>query len=66
MSLFLPLQAGVEFIISWAVSNSDPANLILLAVVYFKLSRNHSDLADKVDRLQSCLDDMNGVSDSED
>lgn len=47
------LQTGLELIASWALSNSDPANLLLLAVVYIKLSRNDDRLAEKVDKVQT-------------
>jgi hypothetical protein len=59
------LQSGLEIVASWAISNSDPANLLLLGVVYYRLSKNHSDLADKVDKMQACLNDMNGQSDGD-
>jgi len=52
------LQTGLELIASWALSNSDPANLLLLAVVYIKLSRTNSDLQAKIDKVQARVDDI--------
>jgi len=54
------LQTGLELIASWALSNSDPANLLLLAVVYIRLRRNHIDLTDRLDRLESKVNKSNG------
>lgn len=54
------LQTGLELIASWALSNSDPANLLLLAVVYIKLRRNHTDLTDRFDSLESKVNESNG------
>jgi len=54
------LQTGLEVLASWAISNSDPANLLLLAVVYIKLRRNHTDLTDRLDRLESKVNKSNG------
>jgi len=56
------LQTGLELIASWALSNSDPANLLLLAVVYIKLRRNHTDLTDRLDRLETKVNRSNGDS----
>jgi len=56
------LQTGLELIASWALSNSDPANLLLLAVVYIKLRRNHTDLTDRLDRLETKVNKSNGDS----
>lgn len=47
------LQTGLELIASWALSNSDPANLLLLAVVYIKLSRTTDSLQSKVDTIEA-------------
>lgn len=52
------LQTGLELIASWALSNSDPANLLLLAVVYIRLSRNDSDLQTKVDTIEARVEDI--------
>lgn len=52
------LQTGLELIASWALSNSDPANLLLLAVVYIRLSRNDSDLQSKVDTIEARVKDI--------
>jgi len=54
------LQTGLEVLASWAISNSDPANLLLLAVVYIKLRRNHTDLTDRLDRLETKVNESNG------
>jgi len=54
------LQTGLELIASWALSNSDPANLLLLAVVYIKLRRNHTDLTDRLERLETKVNKSNG------
>jgi len=56
------LQTGLEVIASWAISNSDPANLLLLAVVYIKLSRNHDDLQAKVDKVESRVEDLHSLN----
>jgi len=56
------LQTGLELIASWAISNSDPANLLLLAVVYIKLSRNHDDLQAKVDAVQTRVDELHSLN----
>jgi hypothetical protein len=58
--MFGVLQTGLELIASWALSNSDPANLLLLAVVYIKLRRNHTDLTDRLDRLETKVNKSNG------
>jgi len=55
------LQTGLELIASWAISNSDPANLLLLAVVYIKLSRNHDDLQAKVEKVESRIEDLHSI-----
>jgi hypothetical protein len=56
------LQTGLEVIASWAISNSDPANLLLLAVVYIKLSRNHDDLQAKVEKVESRVEDLHSLN----
>ena len=56
------LQTGLELIASWALSNSDPANLLLLAVVYIKLSRNHDDLQAKVEKVESRVEDLHSLN----
>jgi hypothetical protein len=55
------LQTGLEVLASWAISNSDPANLLLLAVVYIRLSRNDDDLQAKVDTVESRLEDLHSI-----
>jgi len=55
------LQTGLEVLASWAISNSDPANLLLLAVVYIRLSRNDDDLQAKVDKVESRLEDLHSI-----
>jgi len=52
------LQTGLELIASWALSNSDPANLLLLAVVYIKLSRTTDSLQSKVDTIEARVEDI--------
>ena len=52
------LQTGLELIASWALSNSDPANLLLLAVVYIKLSRTTDSLQSKVDKIEARVEDI--------
>jgi len=54
------LQTGLELIASWALSNSDPANLLLLAVVYIKLRRNHTDVVERIDSLETKVNKSNG------
>jgi len=54
------LQTGLELIASWALSNSDPANLLLLAVVYIKLRRNHTEFVERLDRLETKVNKSNG------
>jgi len=56
------LQTGLEVIASWAISNSDPANLLLLAVIYIKLSRNHDDLQAKVEKVESRVEDLHNLN----
>jgi hypothetical protein len=56
------LQTGLEVIASWAISNSDPANLLLLAVIYIKLSRNHDDLQAKVEKVESRVEDLHSLN----
>jgi uncharacterized membrane protein YciS (DUF1049 family) len=56
------LLTGFELIASWAISGSDPANLILLGVVYIKLRRNHTDLTDRLDRLETKVNKSTGDS----
>jgi len=56
------LQTGVEVVTSWAISNSDPANLLLLAVVYMKLSRNHDTLQSEVQSVKSRVEDLHDVN----
>jgi len=56
------LQTGLELIASWALSNSDPANLLLLAVVYIRLSRNDSDLQSKLDAVQTRVDELHSLN----
>jgi len=58
--MFGVIQTGLELIASWAISGSDPANLLLLAVVYIKLRRNHIDLTDRLDRLETKVNKSNG------
>jgi hypothetical protein len=58
--MFGVLQTGLELIASWALSNSDPANLLLLAVVYIKLRRNHTDVVERIDSLESKVNKSNG------
>jgi ligand-binding sensor domain-containing protein len=55
------LQTGLELIASWALSNSDPANLLLLAVVYIRLSRNDDALQAKVDKVKSQVADLHSI-----
>jgi len=55
------LQTGLEVLASWAISNSDPANLLLLAVVYIRLSRNDDDLQAKVGKVESRLEDLHSI-----
>jgi len=59
--MFGVLQTGLEVLASWAISNSDPANLLLLAVVYIRLSRNDDDLQAKVDKVESRLEDLHSI-----
>ena len=59
------LQTGLEVIASWAISNSDPANLLLLAVVYIKLSRNHDDLQAKIEKVESRVEDLHSLNGSD-
>jgi len=56
------LQTGVEVVTSWAISNSDPANLLLLAVVYMKLSGNHDALQSEVQAVKSRVEDLHDVN----
>jgi len=56
------LQAGVEVVTSWAISNSDPANLLLLAVVYIQLSRNHDGLQEEVQAVKSRVEDLHDLN----
>jgi hypothetical protein len=56
------LQTGVEVVTSWAISNSDPANLLLLAVVYMKLSRNHDGLQEEVQAVKSRVEDLHDLN----
>lgn len=56
------LQTGVEVVTSWAISNSDPANLLLLAVVYMKLSRNHDALQKEVQAVNSRVEDLHDLN----
>jgi len=56
------LQTGVEVVTSWAISNSDPANLLLLAVVYMKLSHNHDALQSEVQAVKSRVEDLHDVN----
>jgi len=56
------LQTGVEVVTSWAISNSDPANLLLLAVVYMKLSQNHDALQSEVQAVKSRVEDLHDVN----
>jgi hypothetical protein len=56
------LQTGVEVVTSWAISNSDPANLLLLAVVYMKLSKNHDSLQEEVRAVKSRVEDLHDVN----
>jgi len=56
------LQTGVEVVTSWAISNSDPANLLLLAVVYMKLSRNHDGLQEEVQAVKSRVQDLHDLN----
>lgn len=57
-------QLGVTPIIEWAVMNSDPANLLLLAGVYIQLKRNHRDLTEQVDDLQRKVAEIHGESET--
>jgi len=59
--MFGVLQTGIEVLASWAISNSDPANLLLLAVVYIRLSRNDDDLQAKVDKVESRIEDLHSI-----
>lgn len=53
MTLYISIQTGIELLASWAISNADPANIVLLAVIYVRLSRSHSDMAERLNRLES-------------
>lgn len=35
-------MAVTETLIAWAINNSDPANLVILIAVYYKLHKEHS------------------------
>jgi len=46
------LQAALDPVLKWAVANSDPANIVLLAAVYWQLRKEHREVRDRVEHIE--------------
>lgn len=56
-----PTEAGLSFIVSWAVGESDPANIVLLGIVYYKLRENHNDLQAELMKIEERMKDLDDL-----
>jgi len=46
---------------SWAVSNADPANMVLAAVVYWRLVESHDDLKAEIQKTEARIEDLQSM-----
>lgn len=46
---------------SWAVSNADPANMVLVAVVYWRLVESHDDLKAEIQAAEGRIEDLHDM-----
>jgi hypothetical protein len=46
---------------SWAVSNADPANMVLAAVVYWRLVESHDDLKAEIQKTECRIEDLQSM-----
>jgi len=59
------LQIGLDVIATWAIGNSDPANLVLLGLVYYKLREADRTLQTTVDKMGQRIEDLHDVADED-
>jgi len=57
----LAAQIGLDAAIAWAFANSDPANLVLLGLVYYKLREAERSLQTTVDKMGQRIEDLHDV-----
>ena len=50
-------QVGLDAAVAWAFANSDPANLTLLAIVYYKLRERVGSIQSQVDHIDQRMAD---------
>jgi hypothetical protein len=62
----MSVVAGAAWVASWAVSNADPANMVLAAVVYWRLVESHDDLKAEIKKTEGRIEDLHSMHNGED
>jgi hypothetical protein len=57
----MTVLAGAAWVASWAVSNADPANMVLAAVVYWRLVESHDDLKAEIQKTEGRIEDLQSM-----
>jgi hypothetical protein len=61
----MTVLAGAAWVASWAVSNADPANMVLAAVVYWRLVESHDDLKAEIQKTEGRIEDLQSMHNGE-
>lgn len=59
------LQIGLDAAVTWAVTNSDPANFVLLALVYQQLRKADREIQLTVDKMAQRIEDLHNTTDED-
>lgn len=57
----MSVVAGAAWLASWAVSNADPANMLLAVVVYWRLVESHDDLKAEIQKTEGRIEDLQSM-----
>jgi hypothetical protein len=57
----ITVVAGAAWLASWALSNADPANMLLAAVVYWRLVESHDDLKAEIQKTEGRIEDLQSM-----
>jgi hypothetical protein len=57
----MTVLGGAAWLASWAISNADPANMLLAAVVYWRLVESHDDLKTEIQKTEGRIEDLHSM-----
>jgi hypothetical protein len=62
----MSVVAGAAWLASWALSNADPANMLLAAVVYWRLVESHDDLKAEIQKTEGQIESLRSMHGGDD